>query len=445
MRNGWRRSRARSTASSRSEGIRLMSMINYASREINCKLVYYGPGLGGKTTNLEFVYNKVAPAARGKMISLATETERTLFFDFLPVDLGTIRGFNTRFHLYTVPGQVYYNASRKLIHKGVDGVVFVADSQVERMDANIAALQNLYENLADYGYDPQQLPIVIQYNKRDLPNIVPEEEMRAELNPDGLPDFEAVAVQGIGGVDTLKAVSKHVLKCPGRGAPGAAAAQRSAERADGPARLARSRHLLPHLLAGVRGACARVRAVPDRRPVGRLGRLPGAQARLDHRLRQAGGSARRQALAGGDLRAVLHPVAPSRPGAAASARQPPVVDPAGHLRARGPGHRPADGRGASRRRPGRRPCGKAEGAPPEHLHRLHARLVRDPDRGGGRAVVRPAVGGVADVPRGGGRDDARPRGEPDALLARRLPLALAPAHPGGHLMPAVRLDDAAAP
>ncbi|HEX7089257.1 MAG TPA: GTPase domain-containing protein [Longimicrobiales bacterium] len=192
-----------------------MSMINYASREINCKLVYYGPGLGGKTTNLEYIFNKVKPETRGKLISLATETERTLFFDFLPVDLGTIRGFNTRFHLYTVPGQVYYNASRRLILKGVDGVVFVGDSQAERMDANIASLQNLYENLSDYGYDPQRLPIVLQYNKRDLPNIVSVEEMRAELNPDGLPEFEAVAIKGIGVFDTLKAVSKLVLKSLG--------------------------------------------------------------------------------------------------------------------------------------------------------------------------------------------------------------------------------------
>src|SRR5205085_2236740 len=147
-----------------------MSMINYASREINCKLVYYGPGLGGKTTNLEHIYGKVSPKTRGKMISLATETERTLFFDFLPVDLGTIRGFKTRFHLYTVPGQVYYNASRKLILKGVDGVVFVADSQVERMEANIEAMQNLYDNMAQYGYDLTKGPFLIQYNKRDLPN-----------------------------------------------------------------------------------------------------------------------------------------------------------------------------------------------------------------------------------------------------------------------------------
>ncbi len=189
-----------------------MSMINYASREINCKIVYYGPGLGGKTTNIEYIYSKIRPDTRGKLISLATESERTLFFDFLPVDLGTIRGFNTRFHLYTVPGQVYYNASRRLILKGVDGVVFVSDSQAERMDANVASLENLYENLAEYGYDPLKLPIVIQYNKRDLPNIVSCEEMRAELNPHGLPDFEAVATKGIGVFDTLKAVSKLVLK-----------------------------------------------------------------------------------------------------------------------------------------------------------------------------------------------------------------------------------------
>jgi mutual gliding-motility protein MglA len=189
-----------------------MSMINYASREINCKLVYYGPGLGGKTTNLEYVYSKVSPDTRGKLISLATEQERTLFFDFLPVDLGSIRGFKTRFHLYTVPGQVYYNASRRLILKGVDGIVFVADSQAERMDANIAAMQNLYENLADYGYDPTQIPIVLQWNKRDLPTAVSVEEMRANLNPDNLQEYEAVAVSGEGVFDTLKAVSKLVIK-----------------------------------------------------------------------------------------------------------------------------------------------------------------------------------------------------------------------------------------
>ncbi|MBI4409474.1 MAG: GTPase domain-containing protein [Gemmatimonadetes bacterium] len=192
-----------------------MSMINYASREINCKIVYYGPGLCGKTTNLEYVYNKVRPETRGKLISLATETERTLFFDFLPVDLGSIRGFNTRFHLYTVPGQVYYNASRRLILKGVDGVVFVADSQAERMDANYASMQNLYENLAEYGYDPRTLPMVIQYNKRDLANAVNLGELRAQLNPDSLADFEAVATKGMGVFDTLKAVSKLVIKSLG--------------------------------------------------------------------------------------------------------------------------------------------------------------------------------------------------------------------------------------
>jgi mutual gliding-motility protein MglA len=189
-----------------------MSMINYASREINCKLVYYGPGLGGKTTNLEYVYSRVNPDTRGKLISLATEQERTLFFDFLPVDLGSIRGFKTRFHLYTVPGQVYYNASRRLILKGVDGLVFVADSQAERMDANIAALENLYENLVRLRLRPTQLPIVLQWNKRDLPSALPVEELRRQLNPMGLQEYEAVAVQGTGVFDTLKAVSKLVLK-----------------------------------------------------------------------------------------------------------------------------------------------------------------------------------------------------------------------------------------
>jgi mutual gliding-motility protein MglA len=189
-----------------------MSMINYASREINCKLVYYGPGLGGKTTNLEYVYEKVNPDTRGKLISLATEQERTLFFDFLPVDLGSIRGFKTRFHLYTVPGQVYYNASRRLILKGVDGLVFVADSQAERMDANIAALENLYENLSEYGYDFERMPIVLQWNKRDLDSALPVEELRRQLNPMGVPELEAVAVRGTGVFDTLKTVSKLVLK-----------------------------------------------------------------------------------------------------------------------------------------------------------------------------------------------------------------------------------------
>jgi signal recognition particle receptor subunit beta len=222
-----------------------MSMINYASREINCKIVYYGPGLGGKTTNLEHVYGKVKPDTRGKLISLATETERTLFFDFLPVDLGTIRGFKTRFHLYTVPGQVYYNASRKLILKGVDGIVFVADSQVERMEANQEAMQNLYDNMAEYGYDLTRMPFIIQYNKRDLPNASSLADLQQALNPgwevqdaakqrltpdpyhagenlvEQLPTgewierahyFEAVAVTGDGVFDTLRAVSKLVLK-----------------------------------------------------------------------------------------------------------------------------------------------------------------------------------------------------------------------------------------
>jgi len=189
-----------------------MSMINYASREINCKIVYYGTGLGGKTTNLEYVYSRVNPDAKGKMISLATETERTLFFDFLPIDLGAVKGFKTRFHLYTVPGQVYYNASRKLILKGVDGVIFVADSQRERMEANIEAMHNLYENLESYGYDLTKIPFAVQYNKRDLSNAMEMEELRSQLNPGGVPDFEGVAIEGKGVFETLGAVSKLVVQ-----------------------------------------------------------------------------------------------------------------------------------------------------------------------------------------------------------------------------------------
>jgi hypothetical protein len=188
-----------------------MSFINYSSREINCKIVYYGPGLCGKTTNLQYIYNKTNPEAKGKMISLATETERTLFFDFLPLSLGEIRGFRTRFHLYTVPGQVFYDASRKLILKGVDGVVFVGDSQVERMEANIESLDNLRSNLAEQGYDLDKLPYVVQFNKRDLVNSASIEELTEILNPTNVPQFEAVATKGTGVFDTLKAVAKQVL------------------------------------------------------------------------------------------------------------------------------------------------------------------------------------------------------------------------------------------
>jgi mutual gliding-motility protein MglA len=188
-----------------------MSFINYMAREINCKIVYYGPGLCGKTTNLQYIYNRTNPNAKGKMISLATETERTLFFDFLPLELGQIRGFKTRFHLYTVPGQVFYDASRKLILKGVDGIIFVADSQVERLEANQESVENLRTNLVEQGYDLDNIPYVMQYNKRDLPNCVDTSELRALLNPTGVPDFEAKARTGEGVFDTLKAVSKVVL------------------------------------------------------------------------------------------------------------------------------------------------------------------------------------------------------------------------------------------
>ena len=188
-----------------------MSFINYSSREINCKLVYYGPGLCGKTTNLQYIYAKTSPDAKGKMISLATETERTLFFDFLPLSLGEIRGFKTRFHLYTVPGQVFYDASRKLILKGVDGVIFVADSQDERMEANIESIRNLEANLKEHGFDLSTIPYALQFNKRDLANVVPADEMYRMLNYKREPTFEAVATTGVGVFDTLKSVAKQIL------------------------------------------------------------------------------------------------------------------------------------------------------------------------------------------------------------------------------------------
>jgi signal recognition particle receptor subunit beta len=195
-----------------------MSFINYLSREINCKIVYYGPGLCGKTTNLQYIYNRTNPDAKGKMISLATETERTLFFDFLPLEIGEIRGFKTRFHLYTVPGQVFYDASRKLILKGVDGVVFVADSQMLRMEANIESMDNLRTNLAEQGYNLDTIPYVIQYNKRDMPSISSVEELSRELNPQRVPEFSAVATTGEGVFETLKSVAKLVLTELKRGA-----------------------------------------------------------------------------------------------------------------------------------------------------------------------------------------------------------------------------------
>jgi mutual gliding-motility protein MglA len=188
-----------------------MSFINYMAREINCKVVYYGPGLCGKTTNLQYIYERSSAESKGKMISLATETERTLFFDFLPISLGEIRGFKTRFHLYTVPGQVFYDASRKLILKGVDAVVFVADSQDGRLEANEESMENLRLNLAEQNYDINEVPLVVQYNKRDLPEVSPVEDLRKLLNPQGVPDHEAVARTGIGVFDTLKSVAKLVV------------------------------------------------------------------------------------------------------------------------------------------------------------------------------------------------------------------------------------------
>lgn len=188
-----------------------MSFVNYTTKEINCKIVYYGPGLGGKTTNLQYLYHRTSSDARGRLISLATNTERTLFFDFLPLALGTIRGFRVRFHLYTVPGQVFYDASRRLILKGSDGVVFVADSQVQRMEANLESLKNLEYHLQQQGDSFATVPVIFQYNKRDLPNVSPVSEMSKRLNRFALPEFEAIAIRGLGVVETLKGVAKRVL------------------------------------------------------------------------------------------------------------------------------------------------------------------------------------------------------------------------------------------
>ena len=188
-----------------------MSFINFVAREINCKIVYYRAGLGGKTSNLQWIFDQTVGKTGGKMISLATEADRTLFFDFLPLDLGTVRGFKTRFHLYTVPGQVFYEASRKLILRGVDGVVFVADSQAERMDANHESLENLQENLKEYGYDFAEMPYVLQLNKRDLPSVMGVDELSQALNKKEETVLEAVAISGTGVFETLREVSRQVL------------------------------------------------------------------------------------------------------------------------------------------------------------------------------------------------------------------------------------------
>ncbi|MBZ5502912.1 MAG: gliding-motility protein MglA [Acidobacteriia bacterium] len=188
-----------------------MPFINFPAREINCKLVYYGPGLGGKTANLQWIFEHTGTSQKGKMVSLATESDRTLFFDFLPLDLGSVRGFKTRFHLYTVPGQVFYEASRRLILKGADGVVFVADSQAERLDANLETLDNLREHLKDHNLDFNTIPYVLQLNKRDLPNVLSVEELTQQLSVKGEPVMEAVAFRGEGVFETLKEVAKLVL------------------------------------------------------------------------------------------------------------------------------------------------------------------------------------------------------------------------------------------
>ena len=188
-----------------------MAFINQEAKEIHCKVVYYGPSLGGKTTNIQWVYQKSIGQDKSELAQFNTNPERTLFFDFLPMNIGKINGLQTRFHLYTVPGQVVYDASRKLILKGLDGIVFVADSQIERMDENIEAMRNLEKNLEQQGYDIRQVPLVIQYNKRDLPNVASIAELRAALNKYNAPDFESTAAIGRGVMETLKTVSKGII------------------------------------------------------------------------------------------------------------------------------------------------------------------------------------------------------------------------------------------
>ncbi len=189
-----------------------MALVNHTTREINAKIVYYGPGLSGKTTNIHFIYHRISPNQRGKLISLATETDRTLFFDFLPVELGSIKGYRVRFHLYTVPGQVFYNATRKLVLKGADGVIFVADSQRAMIDANLESISNLHDNFADMGIDLSDFPTVIQFNKRDLHDVMSLDELNQSINPRGLPYYEAVAMNGDGVLKTFAAISKLVLQ-----------------------------------------------------------------------------------------------------------------------------------------------------------------------------------------------------------------------------------------
>ncbi len=189
-----------------------MALVNHTTREINAKIVYYGPGLSGKTTNIHFIYHRISPTQRGKLISLATEMDRTLFFDFLPVELGSVKGYRVRFHLYTVPGQVFYNATRKLVLKGADGVIFVADSQRSMLDANLESLSNLHDNFAEMGIDLSDFPAVLQFNKRDLPDVMTLDEMNAKLNPRKVPFYEAVAMNGDGVLKTFAAISKLVLQ-----------------------------------------------------------------------------------------------------------------------------------------------------------------------------------------------------------------------------------------
>jgi len=251
-----------------------MVSINYATREVSCKVVYYGPGLSGKTTNLQYVHHKVPPETKGKLISLATDADRTLYFDFLPINIGAINGFAAKFQLYTVPGQVYYNATRKLVLRGTDGIVFVADSQPDKMDENIESLNNLKENLAEYGYKLEEMPFVIQYNKQDLPGVLSQEEMHKALNTGQWPEFCASATAGFGVFDTLKCILKLVLdkaRSSGAGKVQARPEAQPPQTAPGPATPTKQRTPQPERIYAPPPRPRQPEAAPVFEPVGTSG------------------------------------------------------------------------------------------------------------------------------------------------------------------------------
>jgi len=294
-----------------------MVQINFALKEVNCKIVFYGPGMSGKTTNLEIVHQKAPEENKGELTSISTDGDRTLFFDFMPLDLGTVAGMRTKFQLYTVPGQVYYNSTRKLVLQGVDGVIFVADSDPEKMGENIESYQNLIENLEEYGKDVRELPHVIQYNKRDLPNALSVEEMDKQLNKFGVPTFEAVAYTGEGVFPTLKTLAGMVLESIDR-------MDRGGKRQGGSPANAGNNESAPARQSGGRGATATKQA-PAPAPTRAAAAPAGGRQNQKSAPRQAAQSAPRQAARPAPRQAAAAPSAGGarRPAAAQATRTPP--------------------------------------------------------------------------------------------------------------------------